>query len=56
MTSSEARRQNNVNLDFPRLARQLQVDRDFLRRALRAGRGEEEPCGPCCEVWVRKLH
>ena len=33
MTGSEARRENNVNLDFPRLARQLQVERDFLRLA-----------------------
>ena len=36
MTGSEARRGNNVNLDFPRLARQLQVERDFLRMELLA--------------------
>ena len=34
MTGSEARPENNVNLDFPRLARQLQVERDFLRTIL----------------------
>ena len=34
MTGSEARPENNVNLDFPRLARQLQVERDFLRSTL----------------------
>ena len=53
MTGSEARRGNNVNLDFPRLARQLQVERDFLRSSSSMNRTQDMVPSTLCVRWKR---